>query len=101
MFKNIARKIRKKKNKYSIVENYNIHYQSLKIANRPIEKDKYRKIVISNNQIKNLSNEFYSELYSLKNLTIHYSLFVIDSNSCSSYIDDSSISFLKSCLKIF
>lgn len=77
MFKNIARKIRKKKNKYSIVENYNIHYQSLKIANRPIEKDKYRKIVISNNQIKNLSNEFYSELYSLKNLTIHYLLLIV------------------------
>lgn len=77
MFKNIARKIRKKKNKYSITQNYNIDYESFKMTGRPVKKDKYGKVVISKNQIKNLSNEFYSELYSLKNLPIHYLLLIV------------------------
>ena len=74
MFKKIAEKFRKKNNNYAPLVNYNFNYQGFKLISSAMEEHHERKVIISRNQVKQLSDDFYYELYSFKNLPIHYLL---------------------------
>lgn len=73
MLKKISKKIRKKKNNYySPLINYDLSDHSYKIVTYDVKKNYEKKLTVNRNQIKNLSDDFYSQLYSFKNLPKHY-----------------------------
>lgn len=72
MFKKIVKKLRKKNSKYSTFNDYNINYHNFEVGSCFGSKNTDRKIYLNKNQVKQLSNDFYSELYSLNNLPIYY-----------------------------
>lgn len=77
MFKKIAKKVQKKKSSYSALANYNVNYQPFKMAGYSAEEDTSTKLAMNKNQVKNISDDFYHELYSFKNLPIRYLLLMI------------------------
>lgn len=74
MIKKIVKKLQKRKNNYSSPTNYDINHQGFKVVNDNVEKNSARGI--ARNQVKQLSNDFYSQLYSFKNLPIQYFLLI-------------------------
>ncbi|MGP9556343.1 hypothetical protein [Psychrobacter sp. AOP7-A1-24] len=76
MFKKISKNFQKKKYNYAPLVSYHLGYQNSKVINTYIEK-KYEREITSKNQVKQLSDDFYYELYSFKNLPIHYLLSIV------------------------
>ena len=77
MLKKIAEKFRKKNNNYAPLVNYDFNYQGFKLISSAMEEHYERKVIISRNQVKQLSDDFYYELYSFKNLPVRYLLLMI------------------------
>lgn len=73
MLKKIYKKIRKNKNDYySPLIDYDLSDYSYKIVTCDERKSYEKKSTVNKNQIKNLSDDFYAQLYSFKNLPKHY-----------------------------
>ena len=73
MFKKISKKLRKNQNHcYSPLINYDLSDYSYKMVTYDVKKNPKKELILNRNQVKNLSDDFYSQLYSFKNLPRHY-----------------------------
>ena len=73
MLKKISKKLRKNQNHYySPLINYDLSDYSYKMVTYDVKKNPKKELILNRNQVKNLSDDFYSQLYSFKNLPKHY-----------------------------